>query len=156
VESKELKNISIPGNFLFEDTKSLSKKKEIASKEIIMSDFCCVTLVELDVLDLGLDQEKRFNYTQVCRIAQILGYEFCSTEEAYAYALQFPVERDYSFYFFGMDITPHDGFIVVGNNSEKHALFLYGQETQLFLSAQCVQYEYKFIFKKMATEGSKK
>jgi len=47
-----------------------------------------------------------------------------------------------------MDMAKHDEFIVVGNNSEKHTLFLYGQETQLFLSAQCVQYEYKFIFKK--------
>jgi len=112
--------------------------------------------VELNVLDLGLDQEKRFNYTQVCRIAQSLGYEFCSIEEAYAYALQFPVERDYSFYFFGMDMAKHDEFIVVGNNSEKQTLFLYGQETQSFLSAQCVQYKYKFIFKKMATEGPEK
>lgn len=155
VESKELKNIPASNYPLLVDTESFSKKEEIVCREVVLNEFCCVTLVELSVVDLGLDQQKRFNYTEVCDIAKSLGYNLCSKEEAYAYALQFPVEQDYSFHFFSMDITQHNEFIVVGNNSEQHTLFLYGQETQMFLSAQCVQYEYKFIFKKMAMEGPK-
>jgi len=155
VEPKELKNVPASNYPLFVDTEFSSKKEEIVCREVILNEFCCVTLVELSVFDLGLDQQKRFNYTQVCHIAKSLGYNLCSKEEAYAYALQFPVEQDYSFHFFGMDITQHDEFIVVGNNGEQHILLLYGQETQMFLSAQCVQYEYKFIFKKMAMEGPK-
>lgn len=157
VEPKELKNIPASNYPLFVDTEFFSRKEEIVCREIVLNEFRCVTLVELSVidLDLDLDQQKRFNYTEVCDIAKNLGYDLCSKEEAYAYALQFPVEQDYSFHFFGMDVAHRDKFIVVGNNSERHILFLYGQETQMFLSAQCVQYEYKFIFKKMAMEGPK-
>lgn len=155
VEPKELKNISASNYPLFVDIDSFSKKEEIVYREVMVNDSHCVTLVELSIFDLGLTNKKRFNYTEVCDIAKKLGYKLCSKEEVYAYALQFPVEQDYSFYFFGMDMTQQNEFIVVGNNGEQYTLFLYGQETQMFLSAQCVQYEYKFVFKKMAMEGPK-
>jgi len=154
VESKELIYVPDSNYPLFVNTDSFSKKEEIVYREVTVNKFCCVTLVELSVVDLGLGQQKRFNYTEVCDVAKSLGYELCSKEEAYAYALQFPVEQDYSFHFFGMDMTHRDEFFVVGNNGEQHILFLYGKETQMFLSAQCMQYEYKFIFK-MAMEGPK-
>lgn len=113
--------------------------------------------VELSLLDLGLDQETRFTYSKACDIAKNLGYSLCSTQEACAYALQFPVQKNYNFYFFGMELSEsnEDCYLVVGNNAQQCTLFLYGQETQLFNVGNCIEYDYKFIFKNNGRGGPK-
>jgi hypothetical protein len=108
--------------------------------------------IELSLFDLGLNQKKTTTYKQVCDIALNLGYSLCSTQEAFAYAVSFPIQENYSFYFFGMDLNDgsQSSFITIGNNAEQNVLFLhgsYGKETQIFNVNNCIEYDYKFIFK---------
>ncbi|MEL6649678.1 MAG: hypothetical protein AAFQ87_02615 [Bacteroidota bacterium] len=107
-------------------------------------------LVALSPYDLGLHETELFSYEQVCEQAIGLGYELCSVTEAGASILQYPVEQDYCLHFFGVELPSDDNqscCLAIGNNTEQPVFFVHSQETQWFSTEQCLEYDYRFIFK---------
>ena len=117
-----------------------------------------VKVVELSVFDLNFDGEKGFTYERACELATSYGLKLCSLETALAYAADFPVQKKYSFYNFGMESIITDdknkNFVVAGNNGESNT-FMLQDSGQYFTVKDCISNEHKFIFEVSNTETVK-
>jgi len=108
-----------------------------------------VKVAELSVPDLNFDIEDGFTYTKVCERAMSYGLQLCSKETVFSYVVDFPVQKRYSSYNFGMESMVSDSenryFAVTGNNDENFTFFIQ-EANQYFTVKDCITNDHKFIF----------